>query len=75
MNNILNVVCPDPDILEDFVQATLELLERTRIDMNEDNGRDLLASFNDDEIANGIVYHFRVNLFDDEVLTKRFDLT
>ena len=62
MNNVLNAVGHDPEVYEDFVEETLALLERTRVDldMNEDNGKMLLASFNDAGIAGAVITHFRV---------------
>ena len=71
MNNLLSVLRQDADIFEDFVQETLDLLERTRVDMNEDHGRNLLASFNDDGICAAVITHFRVSLFDDWALVER----
>ena len=63
MNNLLSVLRQDAGIYEDFVQETLDLLERTRVDMNEDDGRNLLASFNDDGISAAVITHFRVSIF------------
>lgn len=62
MNNLLNAMGHDPEVYEDFVEDTLALLERTRVDMDmmKDNERMLLASFNDAGIAGGIITHFRV---------------
>lgn len=60
MNNLLSVLRQDAEIYEDFVQETLDLLERTRVDMNEDHGRNLLASFNDDGISAAVITHFRL---------------
>lgn len=60
MNNLLSVLRQDADIYEEFVQETLDLLERTRVDMNEDDGRNLLASFNDDGISAAVITHFKL---------------
>jgi len=62
MNNLLNAMGRDPEVYEDFVEETLNLLERTRVDMDmmKDNESMLLASFNDAGIAGAVITHFRV---------------
>ena len=62
MNNLLNAMGHEPDVYDDFVDETLSLLERTRVDldMHEHNERNLLASFNDTVIASAVITHFRV---------------
>ena len=62
LNNLLNAMGHDPDVYEDFVEETLTLLERTRVDldMHEHNERNLLASFNDTGITGAVITHFRV---------------
>jgi hypothetical protein len=62
MNNLLNAMGHDPEVYEDFVEETLGLLERTRVDMDmmKDNESMLLASFNDAGIAGAVITHFRV---------------
>ncbi|KAL8816544.1 MAG: hypothetical protein Q9191_008310 [Dirinaria sp. TL-2023a] len=67
MNNLLSVLRQDAEIYEDFVQETLDLLERTRVDMNEDHGRNLLASFNDDGISAAVITHFRIDPYAVEI--------
>lgn len=64
LNNLLNAVGHESDLYEDFVEETLGLLERTRVDMDmmKDNERMLLASFNDAGIAAAVITHFRVRL-------------
>lgn len=70
MNNLLNAMGHDPEVYEDFVEDTLVLLERTRVDldMHEDNERNLLASFNDAGIVAAVITHFRVRM-----VTSMFD--
>ena len=62
MNNLLNAVGHDKDVYEDFVEETLGLLERSRVDLDvhEENERNLLASFNDAGIVGAVITHFRV---------------
>lgn len=64
MNNLLNIMGHHPEMYEDFVDETLNLLERTRVDMDmmKDNERMLLASFNDAGIAGAVITHFRVRV-------------
>lgn len=62
MNNLLNAVGNDHLLYGDFVQETLDLLERTRADLPcVDDGAMLLASFNDMSITASIITHFRVS--------------
>lgn len=62
LNNLLNAVGNDPMLYEDFVQETLDLLERTSVDLPcVDDGAMLLASFNDAGITAAIITHFRVS--------------
>ena len=62
LNNLLNAVGNDPMLYEDFVQETLDLLERTRVDLAcVENEAMLLASFNDAGITSSIITHFRVS--------------
>lgn len=62
MNNLLKSQGHDLEVFEDFVQETLDLLDRTRVDMDRSdvNGMNLLASFNDESITNAVITHFRV---------------
>ncbi len=62
MNNLLKGQGLDVEVYEDFVQETLDLLDRTRVDMDRSdvNGMNLLASFNDESITNAVITHFRV---------------
>lgn len=49
-------------LYEDFVDATLDLLEKTARSLsNHDGRRIILEAFNNDENSNAIVYHFRVS--------------
>ena len=51
----------DTMLFEDFVDATLELLERTAASLpNHDGEAIILQTFNEDETSSQIVYHFRV---------------
>ena len=58
LNNLLNAMGHNPTIYEDFVDETLNLLERTRVE----GGAMLLPSFNDSGTAAAIITHFRVSL-------------
>ena len=69
LNNLLNAVGNDPMLYEDFVQETIDLLERTGADLPcVDDGAMLLASFNDVGVTSSIITHFRVSpLFKENV--------
>ena len=63
LNNLLNAMGQNPTIYEDFVDETLNLLERTRVEVTSlDGGAMLLSSFNDHSITAAIITHFRVSL-------------
>lgn len=61
-NALLNSVGYDQDLYIDFVQETLDLLDRTAASLgHHDCEQKLLASFNDEGISNSIITHFRVS--------------
>lgn len=52
----------DPDLYADFVEETLELLDRTAASLGcQDGEQKLLASFNNEGVSNSIITHFRVS--------------
>lgn len=62
-NTLLNRVGYDQDLYIDFVQETLDLLDRTAASLgrqDDDGEQKLLASFNDEGISNSIITHFRL---------------
>lgn len=64
-NTLLNRVGYDQDLYIDFVQETLDLLDRTAASLgrqDDDGEQKLLASFNDEGISNSIITHFRVSV-------------
>lgn len=62
-NNLLNSLGYDQDLYIDFVQETLDLLERTAASLERQDGEQkLLASFNDEGVSNSIITHFRVSV-------------
>jgi len=61
LNNLLNSLGFQEHLYEDFVEATLDLLRQISASIPvQDDGAALLAAFNDPEISNGIITHFRV---------------
>lgn len=63
LNNLLDSVGYQHDIYEDFVDETFHLLNQTAAILpNHDNGAALLASFNQQNICDAIIMHFRVSV-------------
>jgi len=63
-NKILDDLGYDRIMYEDFVDATLNLLEKTAASLpNHDGGRTILETFNDTDTSSGIICHFRVSNF------------
>lgn len=61
-NTLLNTIGYEEDLYIDFVQETLDLLERTAANIGRPDGEQLLlASFNDESVSNSIITHFRVS--------------
>lgn len=62
LNNLLNSLGFQEHLYEDFVESTLDLLRQISASIpNQDDDAALLAAFNDPEISNGIITHFRVS--------------
>ena len=52
-----------PDLYEDFIEPTAELLERQAATLpNHDGGAAVLAFFNDDASSSQLTYSFKVGL-------------
>jgi ubiquitin thioesterase protein OTUB1 len=61
LNNLLNSLGFQEHLYEDFVETTLDLLRQISASIPvQDDGAALLAAFNEPEISNGIITHFRV---------------
>lgn len=62
LNNLLNSVGFQEHLYEDFVDATITLLREISASIPcHDDGATLWASFNDPDVSNGIITHFRVS--------------
>lgn len=62
LNNLLNSLGFQEHLYEDFVESTLDLLRQISASIPvQDDDATLLAAFNDPEISNGIITHFRVS--------------
>ncbi|KAI4207390.1 MAG: hypothetical protein LQ348_000576 [Seirophora lacunosa] len=61
LNNLLDSVGYQRDIYEDFAEETIQLLKHiASTTPNHDDGAALLSSFNDPNVCNGIIMHFRL---------------
>ncbi len=55
-----------PDLYEDFIEPTADLLEQQAATLpNHDGGAALLAFFNDDRPSSQLTYSFKVGLISD----------
>lgn len=62
LNNLLDSMGYQDDIYVDFVDETMQLLKRIASGaLNHDREAALLSSFNDPDVCNGIIMHFRVS--------------
>lgn len=62
LNNLLDSVGYQRDIYEDFIDETMQLLKQIASAAPDyDGGAALLSSFNDPNVCNGVIMHFRVS--------------